>query len=112
MRERIRRDGSTRQAFSSKACAMLVRTAAIPQDRREVMMGVGLAALGYSLFAIQDAVVKWLVTSFAVPEILFVRSVIITLVAIVLSGRDIGRLVRSPFKTRLLIRTVLMFVAW
>ena len=91
---------------------MLASAIAIPQDRREVMAGVGLAALGYSLFAIQDAIVKWLVASFSVPEILFVRSVIITLVAILLSGREIAQLARSPFKMRLFIRTALTFVAW
>jgi S-adenosylmethionine uptake transporter len=101
-----------RSAFFDESLRMLARTAALPDDRRQVMIGVGLAALGYSLFAIQDAIVKWLVTSFSVPEILFVRSIIITLVAIVLSGRDIGRLVRSPFKMRLFVRTVLMFAAW
>lgn len=91
---------------------LLQNSVAIPGERRRVLLGIGFAALGYSLFSVQDALVKLLVTGFSVPQILFVRSVVITLVALLLTGRNARALVTSPYKMRLAWRTALMFVAW
>lgn len=33
------------------------------------LVGIALSCAGYSLFAIQDAVVKWLVADYAVPQV-------------------------------------------
>lgn len=77
-----------------------------------VPVGIGLASLGYALFAVQDAVVKWLVPTYSVPQILFMRSVVITLAALALTRGGAFALVRSPNKAALLLRTALMFTAW
>ena len=44
------------------------------QRRAPKMAGVILAVAAYSVFSIQDAIVKWLVADHAVPQILFARS--------------------------------------
>ncbi len=77
------------------------------------LSGIALACIGYSLFAIQDAIVKWLVADYSVPQILFMRSVIIVLFAgtFVRRRRD-PSILKSPQRRLLLIRAVLMFVAW
>lgn len=77
-----------------------------------VLIGIGLASLGYGLFAIQDAVVKWLVPTYSVPQILFMRSVVITVVALALTRGRAVELARSPRKGQMLLRAVLMFTAW
>ena len=84
-----------------------------PYAAPQISKGVGLVALSYSLFSIQDAVVKWLVTSYAVTQILFTRSLIIVLIAVLIGGRrDVDALVRSHNKGALTFRAVLVFVAW
>lgn len=77
------------------------------------LRGIALAALGYSFFAIQDALVKWLVESYAVPQILFVRSVIIVAFAAILARRE-GHppIWRSPNKNSLALRAGLILMAW
>jgi hypothetical protein len=55
------------------------------------MVGIALAMAGYFLFSLQDAIVKWLVADHTVWEILFVRSVTITVLCLAI-GR--GPLVR------------------
>jgi S-adenosylmethionine uptake transporter len=77
-----------------------------------VLIGIGLATFGYALFAVQDAVVKWLVPTYSVPQILFMRSVVITVVALALTRGRAVELVRSSQKGQMLLRTVLMFTAW
>lgn len=34
----------------------------------QTLKGIGLTALGYGLFSVQDATVKWLVVHYAVPR--------------------------------------------
>src|SRR6516165_9295515 len=46
-------------------------------EMSRVTAGIGLAVAGNACFAIQDAIVKWLVASHSVWQILFVRSVVI-----------------------------------
>jgi S-adenosylmethionine uptake transporter len=77
------------------------------------LTGIALAVSGYSLFAIQDAMVKWLVASYAVPQILFMRSIII----VVFAGAMVRyerhpSILRSPHRRSLGIRAVLMLGAW
>ncbi len=77
------------------------------------LAGIALASAGYSMFSIQDAVVKWLVTFYAVPQILFIRSVMI----VAISGFVIRRyghpsILRSPHRNSLVLRAVLMLAAW
>ncbi len=77
------------------------------------LVGIALSCAGYSLFAIQDAVVKWLVADYAVPQVLFVRSVIIFVVAGVLVRRlKHTSILKSAHRNSLLLRAGLMLAAW
>ncbi len=79
----------------------------------DVLRGMGLGALGYTCFALQDANVKWLGALYAVPEILLVRSVVIIALALAIGrGRGAAALLRSPAKGSILLRAALMLVAW
>ncbi len=61
----------------------------------------------------QDATVKWLVASYAVPQVLFIRSVIIIIVALVLGGRgNIRALAHSRNKMNLALRAAVTLLAW
>lgn len=74
-------------------------------------MALGLAA--YSLFAVHDTLVKGVIHDLPVTQILFVRSVIITIICLIVGRRQlvIG-LIRSPNKPMLLLRAVLTLAAW
>ena len=75
---------------------------------------MGLACCGYSLFSLQDAVVKWLVADYPVYEILFVRSLVIVGVALAAGGgsRVLRDLAASRNKGPLLLRGGLILLAW
>ena len=79
-----------------------------------VLTGIGLAACGYSLFSLQDAVVKWLVTGYPVFEILFLRSLVIVGLALAAGGG--GRVLRGMAESRnkgpLVLRGGLILAAW
>jgi S-adenosylmethionine uptake transporter len=77
------------------------------------LVGIALSCAGYSLFAIQDAAVKWLVADYSVPQILFIRSVMIAVAA----GFMVRRLkhpsiLRSAHRGSMIIRAGLMLAAW
>jgi len=77
------------------------------------LVGIALACSGYSLFAIQDAVVKWLVADYAVPQILFMRSIMIVVIAGVMVQRlRHPSILKSPHRKSLLLRAGLMLAAW
>jgi S-adenosylmethionine uptake transporter len=77
------------------------------------LTGIGLAAAGYCLFSIQDATVKWLVESYEVPQILFMRSITIMLVAMAIAHRQNQPPIwKSRNKLALVMRGVLLLVAW
>lgn len=77
------------------------------------LTGIALAAAGYCLFSIQDATVKWLVQSYEVPQILFLRSITIVLVALAIAWRQ-GQppIWKSQNKWALTTRALLLLVAW
>ena len=78
-----------------------------------ILVGLALAFGGYCLFALQDAGVKWLVQSYAVPEILCLRSG--TIVAVTLAagqGGVVRAIAASSNKRALLARGVLILAAW
>lgn len=78
-----------------------------------VFTGMALSASGYSFFSMQDALVKWLVADYAVPEILFIRSVFIVIVAaIVVRRQRTPSILRSPNRRSLFLRALLVLVAW
>jgi S-adenosylmethionine uptake transporter len=79
-----------------------------------VLTGIALAAGGYALFSLQDAAVKWLVTSYAVPQILFVRSTVVVLVALGVGGgrRAVADVGRSRNKIAMVFRAAVILGAW
>ena len=82
--------------------------------RSRVVTGLALAAWSYALFATQDATVKALVTVYAVPQILFFRSIVIMLIAFVCGGgpRALTQVQRSANKPALVARASLILLAW
>ena len=77
------------------------------------LVGIALAAAGYSMFSIQDATVKWLVTTYAVTQILFIRSVlIVALSAYIIRRNGHPSILKSPHRKSLVLRALLMLVAW
>jgi drug/metabolite transporter (DMT)-like permease len=74
-------------------------------------MALGLAA--YSTFAVHDALVKAVIHDIPVVQILFLRSVVVTLICLVIGRRLLIRgLVNSPNKPMLLLRGALTIAAW
>ena len=72
-----------------------------------------MTALGYALFSVQDAIVKWLVADYAVPQILLVRSLVIILIALALGGRrNVAALARTRSRAALAARAILILAAW
>jgi len=77
------------------------------------LAGIGLATLGYALFAIQDVLVKLLVEDFSVPQVLFARSIVVVGVASTIGGPGtLGMLAGSRHKRPLLGRAGLILLAW
>lgn len=77
------------------------------------LLGVGLAFVGYALFTVQDSIVKHLVQSLSVPQVLFTRSIVILLVLAVVPGPGLWRALAGPRDWRpLLMRAGLILLAW
>jgi len=77
------------------------------------MAAIALAVVGYFLFSVQDAAVKWLVADHTVWEILLVRSLTITLLCLVIGRAPLARQVLvSTRKGPLLLRGVVILAAW
>ncbi|KQS61453.1 hypothetical protein ASG39_18165 [Rhizobium sp. Leaf371] len=77
------------------------------------LTGIALASAGYACFALQDAIVKWLVTDYAVPQILFFRSlVIVAITGVLVRVRKHPSALQSPYRKTLVLRAALMLVAW
>lgn len=74
-------------------------------------MALGLAA--YSIFAVHDALVKGVIHDIPVVQILFLRSIVVTLICLAIGRMGVVRgLVKSPNKPMLLLRGVLTLAAW
>ncbi|PVE20402.1 EamA/RhaT family transporter [Microvirga sp. KLBC 81] len=81
--------------------------------RSDSLRGIAFAAAGYALLATQDAIVKWLVTSYTVPQILFIRSILIVVFVISYSWfRGEASILKSPNKLALITRAVFTLAAW
>ena len=77
------------------------------------LRGIALASAGYANFALQDAMVKWLVADYEVPEILFLRSLVIVIIAgALIRYRGDPSILKSPHRATVVLRATLMFVAW
>lgn len=77
------------------------------------LAGIALATAGYACFALQDALVKWMVTTYEVPQILFMRSLVIVLVSgVLLRFYRHPSILKSPYRGTVVLRAALMLIAW
>lgn len=77
------------------------------------LLGMLFGATAYSVFAVHDALVKGIIHQYDVVQILFVRSIVITLLCLVIGRRQmLVDLARSPNRGVLLLRAVLTLAAW
>lgn len=75
--------------------------------------GVALAIAGWAAFSLQDAIVKDLVVTLPVPEVLFARSLIIALLASLLAGRtDFAAMSQPRNGAAILLRSAIILIAW
>lgn len=78
-----------------------------------VLTGIALTGTGYALFSLQDAIAKWLVQAYTVPELLFTRSlVIVGLILCVRCRETLKGLLLSQNKRALVLRAALILAAW
>ncbi len=82
-------------------------------DPAASLKGMALGFFAYSLFAVHDVLVKGVIHDLPVAQILFVRSVVITLICLAIGRRQlVAGLFASPNKSMLLLRAVLTLGAW
>lgn len=75
--------------------------------------GIACAGSAYMMFTMQDAVVKWLVTDYAVVQLLFIRSVVVVTMCLAPRGwRTVRDALASRASRPLLVRAVVMLGAW
>ncbi len=83
----------------------------LPQNR--TLLGIGYALIGFSIFSIQDATVKWLVATLPVWQVLFSRSLLIVVLCLFLLGPTRAvELAKGSSRTQLLMRSSLILMAW
>ena len=84
-----------------------------PQSPESITAGVTLGVLAYGLFSIHDAAIKWLVADLPIWQVLFARSIVIT-VGCLLAGRArlIERVRETPLKRALVLRAAITLAAW
>ena len=77
------------------------------------MAGILLATGAYVLFSAQDAAVKWLATDYAIPQLLFMRSITIMLLVLAIGrGPLVRQVLVSTNKLPLLLRGAVILAAW
>jgi drug/metabolite transporter (DMT)-like permease len=77
------------------------------------MAGILLATGAYFLFSGQDAAVKWLATDYAIPLLLFMRSITIVLLVLAIGRRPlVMQMLASRSKLPLLLRGAIILAAW
>jgi len=75
--------------------------------------GIALSSLAYLFFATHDAMIKLLVESTTVWQILFCRSIVILIGCFVLGGRSLAReTMRSPALRPMMLRSLFLLAAW
>lgn len=75
--------------------------------------GILLSSLAYFLFAMHDAMIKLLVESTTVWQILFCRSIAILLGCYILGGRSLAvETVKSPALRPMMLRSLFLLAAW
>jgi S-adenosylmethionine uptake transporter len=82
-------------------------------DASRTLTGVGLAATAWAAFSAQDAIIKYLVVTIPVPEMLFVRSLLITLAAsLVLRRSEFVVMLQRRSLAAIGVRAGFILVAW
>lgn len=77
------------------------------------LLGIALGSSGYACFALQDAMVKWLVADYGVAEILFFRSLVIAVIAgLLVRYRGHPSILKSRQRGMMVLRAALMLTAW
>ena len=77
------------------------------------MAGILLAMAAYFMFSWQDAAVKWLAVDYAIPQLLFMRSITIMLLCLAIGRAALLRqVVASRSKLPLLLRGAIILGAW
>ncbi len=85
----------------------------VPEGRESRVLGIGLGLLAYALFSVHDATIKWLVASLPAWEVLFFRSLAITVACIAIGRRRLlERAVATPMKAPLAFRGMITLSAW
>lgn len=88
-------------------------TPAVIETSPRILMGIGLAVLGFSFFSVQDATVKWLATTYPILQLLCIRSTLIVLCILAVGGRKVvAESIASPNKGAFAVRAILILVAW
>lgn len=86
---------------------------AILETRERVLAGILFTGAAYFLFSTQDASIKLLVSSTAVWQIMFVRSIIILAASAAIGGRRLFvDSARSPIVRPMLVRSAFTLAAW
>ena len=78
-----------------------------------IVLGMGLALAAYSLLALQDATIKWLVSTIPVGQVLFVRAAILVAGCLATGGRPLLRhIATTPTLPLLGVRGGVTLAAW
>ncbi len=79
----------------------------------QALIGAALCLGSWAAFSLQDAIVKLLVTSLPVPEVLFGRSLVIVAISIAFLGRRDYQALAVPMNLRqIALRSALILIAW
>jgi len=77
------------------------------------LLGVVLGLASFFIFPLHDALAKWLVKDFSVWQIMFVRSgIILLLIALANGARPFPQAYRSPVRSLLAMRALIIVAAW
>jgi drug/metabolite transporter (DMT)-like permease len=76
-------------------------------DRRAALAGIGLMTAGIFLFAVNDALGKWLVATYSVGQVLLIRSMAALLLLAPFIWRDRATFVQAPRRGMQALRAVL-----
>lgn len=84
-----------------------------PNTVASPVFGIGLGMLAYALFSVHDATIKWLVATLPTWEVLFFRSLTISIACLVIGRRALlERTLATPMKAPLVFRGVITLTAW
>jgi drug/metabolite transporter (DMT)-like permease len=84
-----------------------------PVPRGGVLVGIALVSVSFAAFALQDAVVKWVVADYSPWQVLLTRSAVIVMICLSIGRtRLVVHCVRSPIRNTLLARAAALLLAW